>query len=601
MKAGAEKALNARLWCVMSKLKVAASKIEKSQLTELTIRGLGVIDSAEIEIGSGLTVITGETGAGKTMVLTALNLILGAKADPELIRNGEERLVVTGKFKLNGALAEKIEEVGAFLEDGELLISRTVNNIGKSKMILGGLATTATQVNSFGEELIEIHAQSSSIRLSKPAVQRDLLDSYANHSGLISEYEDEFQLFNQNLKRIAQLRSQLQARDLEIAKIETLVKDYEKVAPKKDELTQVESEINKLGSVEELSTGIARVLAIINNDDDSVISAINSGKKSLESLSGKDLELDKLIEKFADFSYELGETSSGLERYLVALEADPLRFDALQARKSELNAFIKKYGKGEDRELALAALIEEAQSAEIKLQDLRGGDVRLAEIENENAKVFEKLQKAGRALSDSRTKFAKVLASKITEELAHLAMPNSRIEIQVESAEKDLVASYSASGIDEVFFNFTSHKDGKMLALNKAASGGELSRVMLAIEVVLAANSPIGTYIFDEVDAGVGGKAAVEVGRRLALLSQSAQVVVVTHLAQVASWANSHLVVTKNESGSVTQSNISIVKESERKREIARLLSGQEDSVTAQQHAGELLDLVAQARTEMIG
>ena len=232
---------------------------------------------------------------------------------------------------------------------------------------------------------------------------------------------------------------------------------------------------------------------------------------------------------------------------------------------------------------------------------MRGGDVRLAEIENENAKVFEKLQKAGRALSDSRTKFAKVLASKITEELAQLAMPNSRIEIQVESAEKDLVASYSASGIDEVFFNFTSHKDGKMLALNKAASGGELSRVMLAIEVVLAANSPIGTYIFDEVDAGVGGKAAVEVGRRLALLSQSAQVVVVTHLAQVASWANSHLVVTKNESGSVTQSNISIVKESERKREIARLLSGQEDSVTAQQHAGELLDLVAQARTEMIG
>jgi DNA repair protein RecN (Recombination protein N) len=533
----------------MSKLKVAASKIEKSQLTELTIRGLGVIDSAEIEIGSGLTVITGETGAGKTMVLTALNLILGAKADPELIRNGEERLVVTGKFKLNGALTEKIEEVGAFLEDGELLISRTVNNVGKSKMILGGLASTASQVNSFGEELIEIHAQSSSIRLSKPAVQRELLDSYANHSDLMLGYEKEFQLFNENLKRIVQLRSQLQARDLEIAKIETLVKDYEKVAPKKDELTQVESEINKLGSVEELSSGIAKVLAIINSDDDSVISAINSGKKSLESLSGKDLELDKLIEKFSDFSYELGETSSGLERYLVALEADPLRFDALQARKSELNTLIKKYGKGEDRGLAFAGLIEEAKSAEIRLQDLRGGDVRLAEIEGENAKVFEKLQKAGQALSDSRTKFAKVLASKITEELAHLAMPNSRIEIEVESAEKDLVSSYSGSGIDEVFFNFTSHKDGKMLSLNKAASGGELSRVMLAIEVVLAANSPIGTYIFDEVDAGVGGKAAVEVGRRLALLSQSAQVVVVTHLAQVASWANSHLVVTKNESG----------------------------------------------------
>ena len=577
------------------------NKNEKSALTELTIRGLGVIDNAEIAVGSGLTVITGETGAGKTMVLTALNLILGSKADADLIRNGEDRLVVTGRFKLNSGLAERSEEFGGVLEDGELIISRTVNNQGKSKMIFGGVATTASQVNEFGEGLVEIHAQSSSARLSKPAVQRELLDSFGGHAALLNKYSEIFQTFNINLKRISELRSQLKERDLEISKIEVLVKDFEKVQPKAGEIELLENEINKLGSVEELNNGITSVLSLVNNEDESLLSSLYSGKKSLDALAGKDSELDKLIERFADLSYELQETSAGLERYLAKLEADPQRFDALQARKSELLTFVKKYGQGDNREEALVNLIDEARSAELRLADLRGGDERLAEMEVENISVFTKLKSAAKELSAARLKAAKQLGGEITKELSQLAMINSKLEIEVDSANEDLVSSYSALGMDEVLFTFTSHKDGKLLPLNKSASGGELSRVMLAIEVVLAANSPIGTYIFDEVDAGVGGKAAVEVGRRLALLSQNAQVLVVTHLAQVASWANSHLVVMKNESGSVTQSNIALVQGDDRKREIARLLSGQEDSATAQQHAGELLELVAAARLEMIG
>ncbi len=576
-------------------------KSSKAQLTELSIRSLGVIDSAEIEIGGGLTVITGETGAGKTMVLTALNLILGAKSDADLVRNGEDRLVVSGKFQLTEELSERADALGGVVEDGELIISRTVNNQGKSKMIFGGVASTATQVNDFGEDLIEIHAQSSSARLAKPGIQRDLLDAFADHQSLLTSYGQIFQKFNNNRSRIAELKSQLQAKDLEISKLEMLVKDFEKVKPIKGELVDLDNEINKLGSVEELNSGISRVLSSISGEDDSAINAIYSSKKSLENLMGKDFDLDKIIERFADVSYEMGEVSSNLEKYLAKLEADPQRFDALQARKSEINALIKKYGKGEDRLKSFGDLINEAQSAELRLQDLRGGDARLVEMEAENLKVFKELQSAARKLSESRVSAANKLSAQITQELTHLAMLNAKLQVEVSRGNEDVFSSYGTAGIDEILFTFTSHKDGKLIPLNKSASGGELSRVMLAIEVVLASKSPIGTYIFDEVDAGVGGKAAIEVGRRLALLSQNSQVLVVTHLAQVASWANSHLVVMKSENGSVTQSNISIVEGEDRKREIARLLSGQEDSVTAQQHAAELLELVAAARMEMIG
>ena len=299
--------------------------------------------------------------------------------------------------------------------------------------------------------------------------------------------------------------------------------------------------------------------------------------------------------------YELQEIKSGLESYTAKLEADPVRFDFIQSRKSEILQLIKKYGEGSDRDKALSNLIEEASIASEKLADLRGGDARLAELEKERLSLFGQLRDSAATLSASRLRAADQLSRRVSDELSKLAMPNAEFVSQVTSSSGESITDYTSTGLDEVIFLFTAHKDGKSLPISKAASGGELSRVMLAIEVVLAASSPVGTYIFDEVDAGVGGKAAVEVGKRLALLAKSAQVIVVTHLAQVASWADNHLVVTKSEDGSVTQSDIATVTGEDRRREIARLLSGQEDSKTAQQHAGELLELVAAAQAEMIG
>ena len=575
--------------------------LQKSALRELTIRSLGVIDSAEVDFKDGLTVITGETGAGKTMVLTALNLILGSKSDADFVRSGDERLVVSGKFNIGDTLQTIVEEAGGFVEDGDVIINRSVTNQGKSKISLGGAVTTTSQVSELAQELVEIHAQSSSARLSKPAVQLNLLDSYGDYQDSAAKYSDKFIEFNLIRKRVADLTSQLKVRDFEIAKLTGFVDDFAKIAPKKGELDQIENEITKLGAVEELNAGLIQALGIISGEDESPTAALGLTKKILENLKGKDSELDSLIEKYSELIYEFAENSSGLERYLAGLGADPARFDYLQNRKSELNGLLKKYGEGSDRESAYENLLIAGDEASSRLEDLQGGDSKLAELRDESLACFGKLQELGLNLSASRFSVAKKLSTAITSEMVLLAMPNAKISVQVTTSDGSKPENFSATGLDEVLFLFTSHTDGKLLPLSKAASGGELSRVMLSIEVVLAKNSPVGTYIFDEVDAGVGGKAAIEVGKRLALLAQNSQVIVVTHLAQVASWADNHFVVSKNESGSVTQSNILEVSGADRRKEIARLLSGQEDSKTAQEHAGELLDMVAMSRSEMIG
>ena len=575
--------------------------LQKSALRELTIRSLGVIDSAEVDFKDGLTVITGETGAGKTMVLTALNLILGSKSDADFVRSGDDRLVVSGKFNIGDTLQAIVEDAGGFVEDGDVIINRSVTNQGKSKISLGGAVTTTSQVSDLAQELVEIHAQSSSARLSKPAVQLNLLDSYGDYQDSAAKYSDKFIEFNLIRKRVADLTSQLKVRDFEIAKLTGFVDDFAKIAPKKGELDQIENEITKLGAVEELNAGLIQAVGIISGEDESPTAALGLTKKILENLKGKDSELDLLIEKYSELIYEFAENSSGLERYLAGLGADPARFDYLQNRKSELNGLLKKYGEGSDRESAYENLLIAGGEASSRLEDLQGGDSKLAQLQNEGLACFDVLKDLGLKLSASRANVAKKLSVAITSEMALLAMPNAKLSVQVTTSDGSKPENFSATGLDEVLFLFTSHTDGKLLPLAKAASGGELSRVMLSIEVVLAKNSPVGTYIFDEVDAGVGGKAAIEVGKRLALLAQNSQVIVVTHLAQVASWADNHFVVSKNESGSVTQSNILEVSGAERRKEIARLLSGQEDSKTAQEHAGELLDMVAMSRLEMIG
>ncbi len=566
---------------------------ERSSLQEITIRGLGVIESAELEIAPGLTVLTGETGAGKTMVLTALGLILGAKSDADFVRKGEDRLVVTGRFSVTSEIAKKVEELDGEIEEKTLLISRSVTSQGKSKVLIGGTQSTAGAISELSGELVEIHAQSSSIRLSKPAVQREILDNFGQLHKELLEYEEQFQAHQILSQKIAALEKQLKERDREVAAIKEFVEEFSRITPQVGELESIENEISRLGSVESINSELTSALNSLSDEENSAINLLQLARRSLESVKGKDSDLDILIDQYLDSMYSVQESTGGLARYLSGLEADPSRFEELQLRKSAINSLIKRFGKGSDKALALEQLIAEGNSAQERLADLNGGDERLGELRKELLEIFRGMKISAEALSRSRSRAAKKISQEITGELGALSMPNAQILVEVNSNDLDSIDSYSSHGVDDVHISFTSHAGGNLLPLAKAASGGELSRVMLAIEVVIAAKSPIGTYVFDEVDAGVGGKAAVEVGRRLAVLAKNSQVIVVTHLAQVAVWADQHLVVRKSESGSVTQSDVCAVTGDSRKIEIARLLSGQEGSESAREHAAELLEMVA--------
>jgi len=568
---------------------------ESSSLTELSIRSLGVIESAEIEFAPGLTVLTGETGAGKTMVLTALGLILGAKSDADFVRHGADRLSVSARFSVPSSLQDMATELGAEIESGELLVTRQVTNQGKSKVLLGGLPSTATAIAELGSELVEIHGQSTSGRITKPAVVRDLLDSFANNQELLQKYQERYRAFIELAQRIKELKATLADRDREIAALQEFAKEFEKVSPQENELFDVENEISRLSSVETISAEVTSALTSLSDEEFSALNALGSARKSLDSLRDKDSELDLIIDRYLDAQYAVQESASELSRYLASLEANPSRFEFLQQRKSEIAALLKKFGKGSDRNESYENLLAEGADTAARLKDLQGGDARITEMENESRAIFEQVKEFGIQVTQSRLKASEKLSASITGELSALSMPHAEVLFEVSTGSVDSVSTYSVSGADEVRILFRSHSAGSLLPVGKAASGGELSRVMLAIEVVLAGAKSIGTYIFDEVDAGVGGKAAVEIGRRLAQLAKKSQVIVVTHLAQVAVWADTHVVVAKSEDGLVVKSGLRAVSGEERTVEIARLLSGQEESVSAREHAAELLNMVAQS------
>ena len=569
---------------------MGSKQVSKSSLEEISIRGLGVIESSNIEFKPGLTVLTGETGAGKTMVLTALGLVLGSKSDSDLVRAGQERAVISGRFAVPKDIAALIIEGGGEIDDGSVVITRTVSTEGKSRVLVGGAVSSTAAVNQFAQSLVEIHAQSSSSKLNKPAVSRELLDRFAGIE--LSQYQNIFDQYKQMIDRIADLQSQLSQRDKEMALLSEFAAEFAKLAPKSGELSQIENEIAKLGSVEQLNQAVTATLNLLTDDEISAINLLQQMRKTLDQVAGKDSELDQISERFTETLLNLSDVGSDLTSYLSNLEADPNRFASLQERKASLNSLLKRYGKGSERDAAFEQLIIDGQNAKAKMADLSGGDERVRELEKEAEKLFDQLKTGALAISKDRKVSADKLAKLVTAEINNLAMPNAKFVIEQKVADSGNPKNYTATGLDEIAILFAAHVGASPLSLSKVASGGELSRVMLALEVVIAEAEPIGTYIFDEVDAGVGGKAAVEVGRRLAKLAKSAQVIVITHLPQVAVWADNHLVVKKNESGLVTQSDVIEMSGDARKVEIARMLSGQEDSKTAQEHATELLAIV---------
>ena len=570
---------------------------ERSYLEEISIRSLGIIDQSTLELGKGLNVLTGETGAGKTMILTALSLVLGGKSDSSLVRIGSDRLVASAQFvlpKTNSEISLIADESGADISEGSLVLTRTVNSDGKSKAVAGGTTVPAATLVNFADHLVEIHGQAANHQIVKSARQRELLDRFAGSelAKAMSAYQGALSTYNDLKARIKSMRENSTKRDREIADLEEFLKGWSKLKPTRGEYAEVANQIARLSSVEDLRSASDGANQALSDETSGSLTSLGAARRFLDIAKGKDSRLDEIASVVAEGFFVLDEAARDLSSYLSALEADPAKLDALQVRKAEIIAFIKKWGSAAEPDAELIALSEKAKTARATIADLTGGEDRIAELESEMQGAKKELLSQAKLLTKIRTSAALKLSESVSTEIHALSMPHTEFSISINSADYEgslKESDFTILGCDEVIMQIQGHRDGPLIALGKGASGGEMSRIMLALEVVLAQTHPVGTYIFDEVDSGVGGKAAIEVGRRLAALAKHSQVIVVTHLPQVAAWADTHFVVKKSDDGSISQSDVEKLDNQNRIEEIARMLAGLEGSSSAREHAAELL------------
>jgi DNA repair protein RecN (Recombination protein N) len=562
---------------------------ERTFLEEITIRSIGVIDQSTLEISKGLTVLTGETGAGKTMILTALNLILGGKADSALVRKGAERLVASGRFSIPKSSEHLFEDV--LVEDGELIVTRTVASDGKSKATTNGVSATAGTLSAVGENLVEVHGQAANQNITKSSRQRELVDRFGQID--LSQYQVALHDYHELKERIAALKKSIAQKDKELSELREFANAFKKLNPSSKEYAEIDGEIARLSSVEEFRLATSQAIAAIEDEEAGSLTSLGVARRALDAARGKDPLLEAIYQQLSESFFLLDDAQSALNSYQSNLEADPARLDFLHARKADINSLLKKFGGAGSHEQELSELAVRFKNSSDAIADLEGGDLRLAELEAQLSAHKKALLAAAKNVSESRAKAAEKLSKFVTAEIQQLSMPHASFVAKVESADYTAPkeSDFTSLGCDEIAMFIQGHKDAPLVALAKGASGGEMSRVMLALEVVIATTHPIGTYVFDEVDAGVGGKAAIEVGKRLHQLAQHAQVIVVTHLPQVAAWADSHFVVTKNNDGTVSQSDVRNVSGEDRIEEIARMLAGLENSSSAREHATELLSL----------
>lgn len=575
---------------------VGNSNFGRSRLIELSIRNLGVIEEAAIEFAPGLTVVTGETGAGKTMVLTALSLVAGEKSDSDLIRLGSERLSVTGIFELPSKpgtqLETLLEEQDIDIEDS-IILSRIINRDGKSRASISGVPTTVSKLADLCDELMEIHGQHGAVTMTKSSRQRDLLDNFGGERAEIAlaEYKKALESFQEIERRLHDLDKSESSRVAKIEELETLLKDEAKLKPKAGELEDLENKISILENLEDLRIHLSEIREALTSDEYGALRGIDRARKAFAALSVKDERFSEKLKRAESAYFDLSDLANEGGILLEELNGGGLSLDEMLERKGAIKGFAKKHGGEGDIEEQLQRALERAKAAKNEIADLSGGEDRVAALKSDLDKIRRSLIEKAGSLSEIRIDAAARLSTAVNVELNELAMPNARFLCQIDSANDFDKDNFSSHGTDVVTMKFSAHQSGELLPISKVASGGELSRLMLAIEVVAAGNSPLGTYLFDEVDAGIGGKAALEVGKRLKRLASTSQVIVVTHLPQVAIWADHHLVVNKDSTGSISESSISIVTGEERETEIARMLSGVSESEHAQEHARELLNL----------
>jgi DNA repair protein RecN (Recombination protein N) len=557
-------------------------------IENIFIRDLGVISEAKLNFHPGLTVLTGETGAGKTMVLTALGLLLGARADSGMIRAGSAQTALEGQWKLDSQniAITKAEEAGALIEDGELLLVRTVGTDSRSKAVIGGRSTPVGLLTELAEHLVVVHGQSDQIRLKSPVAQRVALDRFAGaqHQELLSLYTESYNAWRSARTQLEEILKSDSTRASQIEELKESLSLLAKLNVQVNEDVELEDLAKRLTHTEDLRSLVGISHEALTSDSFDGVDALGlagKARKALESASTHDSSIELLAGKLNDAIENLNEVAVALAGYLASLESESsMSLDEIQSRRSEITSALRRFGPTvEDLHLF-------EKTAQQKLLDLDTSTERVEELTERVSQLEANSRKLATEISATRVSAAKLLGQRVSDELVALAMSGSKLHVQIETSDE-----LSPSGIDAVTFLLESYAGAEPRPIGKGASGGELSRIMLALEVILAESDSAPTFIFDEVDAGVGGAAAIEVGRRLAKLAKNAQVIVVTHLAQVAAFADQHLAIIKTQDAMFTSSDVKILDGEARAEELARMLSGLSDSASARSHAQELLDL----------
>jgi len=555
-----------------------------TMLTELRITDLGVIAEAVLEPGPGFTAVTGETGAGKTMVVTGLSLLLGARADPALVRHGATRCMVEGAWQVDGDTSDDLADLGAMVEDGEVLVGRQISS-ARSRALLGGVAVPVAKVAEVVNRWATIHGQSEQVRLGSTERQREVLDRFAGpeHALVVQRHADTFVRRRRIAAELTQLTVAAQERARELDVLRYGLDEIARVDPQPLEDLALAAEAQRLQSVDDLRLAAHTAAVALSGDSDSwtdeasAMHLLGAARKSIDAAVADDQGLAPVAAGLAEAAALVNDAAADLASYLDRLEADPNRLERIAERRAALQQLLRKYGS------SVAEVLAWAQRAEERTEGLAATDERINELHRQVQNLDAELNSTAGQISDNRVAAAGELSLLVQAELTQLAMPHALLRFDISPAP------LGPHGHDDVAILFTANAGAAPAPLAKAASGGELSRVRLALEVVLAAGAGGQTFVFDEVDAGVGGAVALEIGRRLARLAEHAQVIVVTHLAQVAAFADRHFVVAKATDGQVTTSGIVAVEGPERLDELARMMAGLESSANAHAHAAELL------------
>ena len=582
-------------------------------IEELRITSLGVIDSSTLELGPGLTVITGETGAGKTMIVTALGLLLGGRADTGAVRSGAKLARVEGVVAIGDlpGLAEQVEEAGGVVEDDRLVVARNVSAEGRSRAFVGGASVPVATLGEIAQPLVAVHGQSDQHRLLQARAQREALDRFGGESvaAQLASYAATHEQLEVVEAELVEVVATARERAREADLLRFGLGEVEAVAPEPGEDQSLAAEEARLGFSDTLRGAAEQAREALSSEQEAVdaLATTAAARTALDGVRDHDAEAGELADRLAEITYLLSDVAADVASYASRIETDPARLAAVSERRAALTALTRKYGDTIDDVLAWA------EQSSRRLLELDSTDERIDRLRDRRVELRDQLTEQATALSVARQEAAQRLGSQVSEELTLLAMPHARLTVEVTQTEAPEDARsaegrraplpvagrwvrYSAHGVDDVELLLAANTGSEPRPLAKGASGGELSRVMLAVEVALAGTSPVPTFVFDEVDAGVGGAAAVEVGRRLAELARTAQVLVVTHLPQVAAYADRHVVVEKSSDGTVTSSGLTVLDDAARERELSRMLAGLTDSDTALAHARELLEVAQSAR-----